>query len=188
MTFANYLEVSAEIIQKTAKSLSGEKVLEAIHLIADVLKKNKPLLICGNGGSAADSMHISGELVGKFLKERRALNCVSLTANSTILTAWSNDYNFETVFSRQVEALAQQGGVVWGISTSGNSQNVILALQKARELGMKTIGLTGEGGGRMLNYCDILLDAPSMSTPLVQQVHACIYHYICQSVEELIIN
>ena len=186
MSLAAYLEVSSELIRKTAESLNEKKIKDASNLIGNVLSKNKPLLICGNGGSAADSMHIAGELVGRFLKERRALNCVSLAANSTILTAWSNDYSYETVFSRQVESLAQEGGVVWGISTSGNSQNIILAFQKAKELGMSTIGLTGDGGGKMANYTDILLDIPSTSTPLIQQAHVCIYHYICQVVEDFI--
>lgn len=136
--------------------LDDKKIQEAIKIIGSALSKNKPLLFCGNGGSAVDSMHIAGELVGRFLKERRALNSVSLAANSVILTAWSNDYDYEAVYSRQVEALAQENGVVWGISTSGNSQNIILALQKAKELGMKTVGLTGSGGGKMANCSDIL--------------------------------
>lgn len=188
LTFKEYLKTSSEIIISTSMILDDKKIQEAIKIIGSALSKNKPLLICGNGGSAADSMHIAGELVGRFLKERRALNCVSLAANSAILTAWSNDYDYETVYSRQVEALAQENGVVWGISTSGNSQNIILALQKAKELGMKTVGLTGSGGGKMANCSDILLDVPSESTPLIQQVHVCIYHYICQAVEEFIAN
>jgi D-sedoheptulose 7-phosphate isomerase len=99
------------------------------------------------------------------------------------LTAWSNDYSFETVFSRQVEAYGREGGVLWGISTSGNSANVVEAFKVAKSLGMTTIGLTGEGGGRMAEFTDILVDAPSRSTPMIQQIHICLYHYICEQVE-----
>jgi D-sedoheptulose 7-phosphate isomerase len=144
---------------------------------------NRPLLVCGNGGSASDAMHIAGELVGRFLKERRALNCICLSSNPSVLTAWSNDYSFETVFSRQVEAYGRDGGVLWGISTSGNSANVVEAFRVAKGLGMTTIGLTGEGGGRMAEFTDILVDAPSRSTPMIQQIHICLYHYICEQVE-----
>jgi len=186
MTFSKYLQESADITLATSRTLSDATVQRAIDIILKAIQDGKPLLVCGNGGSSSDSMHIAGELVGKFMRERKALNCSSLSANSSILTAWSNDFNYETVFSRQVEGLGSAGGVLWGISTSGNSINIILALQKAKELGMATIGLTGSGGGRMANFCDVLLDVPSTSTPQIQEVHVCIYHYICQRIEEQI--
>jgi D-sedoheptulose 7-phosphate isomerase len=185
MSFNTYLAESVSIISKTATYLQEEKIENAITALVVALNNKKPILVCGNGGSSADSMHIAGELVGKFMRERRALNCISLSSNPSILTAWSNDYSYDTVFSRQVEGLGSDGGVLWGISTSGNSLNVILALKKAKEIGMITIGMTG-AGGKMAEYCDIILDVPSNSTPLIQQVHVCIYHYICQMIEDRI--
>lgn len=155
----------------------------AVSLIADALAQGRPLLVCGNGGSASDAMHITGELVGRFLKERRALNCICLSSNPAVLTAWSNDYSFDTVFARQVEAYGAKGGVVLGISTSGNSKNIIEAFRVARASGMATIGLTGEGGGRMAEWSDVLIDVPSRATPMIQQVHICLYHYLCEQVE-----
>ena len=143
-----------------------------------------PLLVCGNGGSASDAMHIAGELVGRYLKERPAYNVIALSANPAVLTAWSNDYDFSTVYSRQVEAYGEKGGVLLGISTSGNSQNVIEAMKVARDIGMTTIALTGDGGGLCASQADILIDVPSRLTPRVQEVHICIYHYLCQRVEE----
>ncbi len=128
-------------------------------------------------------MHITGELVGRFLKERRALNCICLSSNPAVLTAWSNDYSYDTVFSRQVEAYARRGGAVLGISTSGNSMNVVNAFEAARLAGMTTIGLTGRGGGKMATVSDILIDVPSLRTPDIQQVHICLYHYLCEAVE-----
>jgi D-sedoheptulose 7-phosphate isomerase len=151
---------------------------------AAALRADRPLLVCGNGGSAADSQHIVGELVGRFLKERRALRAICLADNPSVLTAWSNDYAFETVFARQVEAYGAAGGVVLGISTSGNSGNVLKAFEAARGLGMATVGLTGEGGGRMTALSDHLLAVPSRSTPLIQQVHICLYHYLCARIEK----
>jgi D-sedoheptulose 7-phosphate isomerase len=129
-------------------------------------------------------MHITGELVGRFLRERRALNCVCLSANPSLITAYSNDYSFDKVFSRQVEAYGVEGGVLLGISTSGNSPNVVEAFRIAREMSLATIALTGEGGGKLAALSTILIDVPSRSTPLIQQVHICLYHYICQKVEE----
>jgi len=183
MDIIEYLELSERTIA-LARSHPGIKNAErAIALIAETLDGNKPFLVCGNGGSASDAMHIAGELVGRFLKERRALNCICLSSNPSVLTAWSNDYSYDTVFSRQVEAYGTAGGAILGISTSGNSKNVIEAFRAARDTGMKTIGLTGEGGGKMAELCDVLIDVPSTSTPLIQQVHICLYHYICEKVE-----
>jgi D-sedoheptulose 7-phosphate isomerase len=139
--------------------------------------------VCGNGGSAADAMHITGELVGRFLRERRALNAICLAANPAILTAWANDVDYDTVFARQVEAYGRPGGVLLALSTSGNSRNVIAALEAARAGGLTVVGLSGQGGGRMAGLCDILLDVPSTHTPEVQQVHLVLYHFLCERVE-----
>src|SRR6266568_4428283 len=126
-----------------------ERTMEAaIAATARALAAGRPLLVCGNGGSAADAEHIVGELVGRFLKDRPALKAFCLASNAAVLTAWSNDYSFETVFSRQVEAYGEPGGILFAISTSGNSRNVIAALKTARSLPMTNIGLTGAGGGQ----------------------------------------
>jgi D-sedoheptulose 7-phosphate isomerase len=183
MSIEGYLRESASALEAMATWDSIPKVELAIGALAKAAQANKPILVCGNGGSAADSMHIAGELVGRFLKERRALNCRSIAADPAILTAWSNDYDYQTVFSRQVEAYGEEGGVLLGLSTSGNSPNVIAAFDAARSRGMTTVGLTGRGGGRMAPLADILIDVPASSTPFIQQIHICLYHYICQEVE-----
>ena len=184
MTVETYLRNAADVINRTADVLVDGRVEQAIQAITTALSANKAMLVCGNGGSASDAMHITGELVGRFLQERRALKCICLASNASVLTAWGNDYEFETVFSRQVEAYGEPGGVLLGISTSGNSMNVLNALAKARELKMTTIGLTGEGGGKMAALCDVLIDVPSRATPETQQVHLCIYHHMCAEIEK----
>ena len=156
----------------------------AVKATVAAMEAKKPLLVCGNGGSAADAAHIVGEMVGRFLKERRPLKAICLTSNHAVLTAWSNDYSFESVFARQVEAYAEPGGILIGLSTSGNSQNVVQAFETAKAHGMITIGLTGEGGGKMAALCDYLFAVPSRATPAIQQVHLCLYHYFCAAVED----
>jgi D-sedoheptulose 7-phosphate isomerase len=155
----------------------------SVSLLVSTLSRDKPVLVCGNGGSAADSQHIAGELVGKFLKERRALNVRSLTVDTSVITAWANDVSYDTVFARQVEAYGESDAVLWAISTSGNSKNVILAAKKAKELGMHVIAMSGEGGGALSEVADILLSTPSNLTPRIQEVHMMVYHYLCQQVE-----
>ena len=162
------------------------KVTTATKLIADTLKENHPFLICGNGGSASDSMHITGELVGRFLKERKALNVICLSSNPAVMTAWANDYSYEDIFARQVEAYAKTGGVLLGISTSGNSKNVVRAFEMARSMNVKTIALTGKGGGKLSGISDILIEVPSNHTPRIQEMHIMLYHYICERVEEIL--
>ena len=184
MSIVEYLESSERVLAAARRHLGVLQAENAVELIANALLANKPLLVCGNGGSASDAMHITGELVGRFLKERRAINCICLASNPAVLTAWSNDYSYETIFARQVEAYGTVGGVLLGISTSGNSKNVLEAFRIARQLGVATIALTGEGGGKLAALSDILIDVPSRSTPLIQQVHICLYHYICEKVEE----
>ena len=118
------------------------------------------------------------------MKERNPVNIICLNSNTSIITAWANDYDYETIFERQVKAHAKKGGICWGISTSGNSSNVIRAFQVAKELKMKTIGLTGNNGGKMREFSDILINVPSSSTPRIQELHLPIYHYICEQIEE----
>ncbi|MBN9564916.1 MAG: SIS domain-containing protein [Alphaproteobacteria bacterium] len=186
MSLEKYLDLSTKVIADCA-SLEAETE-ESITLIADALHKNLPLLICGNGGSAADAEHISGELVGRFLKERRGYPVICLTSNSAFMTAWSNDYDYLSVFERQVEAYGQNGGILLGISTSGNSGNVVKAFEKARTMGLKTIAMTGQTGGKLAELSDVLLNVPSTSTPLIQQGHICLYHYICEQIEARLVG
>ncbi len=184
MTLPDYLRKSMAVIEATMQTNAMIQTEKAIDAITAAFRAHKILLVCGNGGSASDSLHIAGELVGRFLKERPALKCLALSSNPAVLTAWANDYSYETVFSRQVEAFGESGGVLLGISTSGNSANVLQAMAEAKKKGMITIGLTGEGGGKMKQGCDILIDVASKETPMIQQVHICLYHYLCQKVEE----
>jgi len=178
-----WLSEAQELLAAT-RALGLDAAMDrAVRVTAQALSVGRPLLVCGNGGSAADAQHIVGEMVGRFLRERRALKAICLSSNPAVLTAWSNDYSYDTVFSRQVEAYAEPGGVLLGLSTSGNSRNVVLALEAARARGMATIGLTGEGGGAMAPLCDHLFAVPSRFTPAVQQVHLCLYHYFCAAVE-----
>ncbi|PWC40479.1 phosphoheptose isomerase [Azospirillum sp. TSO35-2] len=172
-----------EVLRRTVDTLDPARVEAAVAAVTAALGANRALLVCGNGGSASDAQHITGELVGRFLKERRGLKAICLSSNPAVLTAWSNDYSYDSVFARQTEAYGEPGGVILGLSTSGNSRNVIAAFEVARRLGMTTIAMTGEGGGTMAGLSDILLDVPSRSTPLIQQVHICLYHYLCEQVE-----
>lgn len=183
MSLQGYFSESIRVLEAARNAWSEGLLAGAIGAITDSLRIGKPLLVCGNGGSAADAMHITGELVGRFLLERRALKAICLSANPAVLTAWANDYSYDTVFSRQVEAYGEPGAVLIGISTSGNSRNVIAAFERGLELGMKTVALTGEGGGRLAPVSDYLFAVPSRSTPLIQQAHLCLYHYLCECIE-----
>jgi D-sedoheptulose 7-phosphate isomerase len=183
MSFNAYLNTTISLMAQSQRHLPQNEIDAAITLIVTALRAGKALLICGNGGSAADALHIAGELVGRFLIERPALKVIALTADSAILTAWSNDYGYEDVFARQVEAYGEPGAVLLGLSTSGNSKNVVRAFAKARRLGLYTIALTGSGGGQLAALSDILLAVPSTHTPSIQEVHLCLYHYLCQKIE-----
>lgn len=181
--FDDYLAASLAVLAETRRTLDPAAIERAVALTLSTLAADKPLLVCGNGGSAADSMHIAGELVGKFLKERRALKVIALSADPAFLTAWGNDVAYEGVFARQVEAYGEAEGVLLAISTSGRSKNVLAAAEAARAKSMSVIALTGQGGGPLAPLADILLAVPSTSTPLIQQVHICLYHYICAEIE-----
>jgi D-sedoheptulose 7-phosphate isomerase len=183
-TLRDYLTESSALLTASAATISQRDVDAAVDAIVRTLSAGKPLLVCGNGGSACDAMHITGELVARFLEERRALKAICLSSNSAVMTAWSNDYSYATAIARQVEAYGEPGAVLLGISTSGNSENILAAFERAREMGMVTVALTGEGGGKMAVLADCLLAVPSRNTPLIQQVHVCIYHYLCQRIEQ----
>ena len=184
MSVKDYLHQGAQLLLETADSAIPERLQNAISVCVGSLRNGHALLVCGNGGSAADSMHIAGELVGRFKHERKAYKCICLSSNSTIITALGNDYSFDYVFARQVEAYGEKGGVLIGLSTSGNSKNVIEAFKKAKQMGVITIGFTGKNGGKMARFTDFLIDVPSLSTPAIQQVHVHLYHYFCEELEK----
>lgn len=159
-------------------------VSDAVDIICSALAGGGQLLIAGNGGSAADAQHIAAELTGRFLQERRPLRALALHANTSALTAVGNDYGYEHVFARELTAHARPGDVLVAISTSGNSPNILRAIEVAHQGGLKVVGLTGESGGQMRSKCDICLCVPSTSTPRVQEMHVAIYHAICELLEE----
>ena len=179
------LEENISNLRKLIDDVSLQnRIDDAINLVVKVLKLKSPLLLFGNGGSASDALHISGELVGKFNFERESLNVICLNANVTVLTAWANDFSYDDVFARQVEAHGLKGGVAWGLTTSGNSPSVVNALKRAQDLGLQTIAMTGIGGGNASSYTDILIDVPSQTTPRIQEMHLPIYHYMCAEIEK----
>lgn len=171
-----------ETIAKVIETMQ-EPLLEASKLAVETLRNGNKILLCGNGGSAADAQHIAAELTGRYKTERRGLPGIALTTDTSALTAIGNDYGYDRVFDRQVEALANKGDLLIGISTSGNSTNVINALQVAREMGCKTLGLTGRDGGAMNELCDINLVVPSNDTPRIQEMHILFAHTICQIID-----
>jgi len=182
-----FLKTSGDLKYQVAETLS-EKILYAAYSIRDCISTGGKLILMGNGGSAADSQHIAAELIGRFKKERKAIPALALTVDSSSLTALGNDYGFESIFSRQVEALANPNDAVVGISTSGNSKNIIRALSLAREIGAKTIGLMGNDGGEMKNCVDIGIIVPSNDTARIQEVHITIGHIICEIIEQDLIH
>jgi D-sedoheptulose 7-phosphate isomerase len=176
--FNEHIEVSFETLK------SSEKLIEetANHCIK-CLKNGNKILLFGNGGSAADAQHIAAELVGRYKTERKGLPAIALTTDTSSITSISNDYGFSHVFDRQVEALAQKGDVVIGISTGGTSTNVINALMLAKTLGCKTIGFSGKSGGQFNSLCDINIIIPSENTPRIQEMHILIGHAICHLID-----
>ncbi|GBF33435.1 phosphoheptose isomerase 1 [Desulfocucumis palustris] len=177
---------AVKIIQSHYKNEFFNSINNIVDILFDCFTKNGRLLVFGNGGSAADAQHICGELVGRFQKERSPLDALALTTNTSVLTAWANDYDYHTVFSRQIEAYGRPGDVAWGISTSGNSGNVVQGLKKAKEIGLFTVGLLGGGGGQCIKYCDVSLVVDSKDTPRIQEIHLISYHIICALLEERI--
>lgn len=170
-------------VKEATLDSNRDKIILAVKSITGSLKKNRKVIFFGNGGSAADSQHIAAEFIGRFQKERKALSAIALTTDTSILTALGNDYGFDIIFSRQIEGLAQKGDVAFGISTSGNSKNVIEGIKKAKRLGLTTISLTGCLGGKLAKLTDISLVVPSNKTARIQESHICIAHAICELVE-----
>jgi len=169
-----------------AKALCNlaEAVSNAVEMMGSSLVAGGQLLVAGNGGSAADAQHIAAELTGRFFRDRRPLRALALHANTSSLTAIANDYGYEHVFARELSAHGRPGDVLLAISTSGNSQNIIRAIEAARQKQIAVIGLTGEFGGQMQTACDLCLCVPSRSTPRIQEMHILIGHTICEFLEE----
>ena len=182
-----YFEESANVKLKFIEE-NEDKLKNAIEIIYNTLKNGNKILICGNGGSAADAQHFAAEIVGRFKLERRGFPAIALTTDTSILTALGNDYGFDIIFERQVEALGKEGDVLVGISTSGNSENVIKAVNKAKKMGIYTIGLLGKGGGKLKDIVDLALIVPSNDTARIQECHLTIYHVICEEVEKRLIE
>lgn len=181
-------EYISKSIQTKTKILQDEKFLskieKAVEIIVSALNSDKKLLFAGNGGSASDCNHLSTELVSKFYKERKAYAAISLASNNSTITAIANDYGFEKVFSRQIEALGEKGDVFWAFSTSGNSKNIIEALNTATSLGLVKIGFTGKNRCETDELCDVIFKVPSKDTPIIQESHIMLGHLICKLVEE----
>ena len=181
-TIKNELLAHLEVINLTIETMQ-EKLERASLLVVETLKNGNKILLCGNGGSAADAQHIAAELIGRYKRERRGLAAIALTTDTSILTSVGNDYGYDRIFDRQIEALANKGDLIIGISTSGNSKNIISALTVGKEIGCKTLGLTGNCGGIINDICDINLIVPSIDTPRIQEMHIVFGHIICQIVD-----
>lgn len=183
----NIEAIIAESIKVKQRILENKQLLSTIELIVaqitDCFKRDGKLLLCGNGGSAADAQHISAEFSGRFYKDRAPLFSEALHVNSSYLTAVANDYGFQEVYARMVRAMGRNGDILIGISTSGNSPNITNALEAAKQLGMTTIGFTGETGGKIKSICDHLINIPSTDTPRIQEAHILVGHIICELVE-----
>jgi len=169
-------------------ALADETLLNQLETLAEwtatALSKGGKILICGNGGSAAEAQHIAAEFVGRYKKERKGLPSIALTTDTSILTAVANDYGYETIFARQIEALGSADDILIGMSTSGNSPNCLLACDKAKEMGIKSVVLTGMGGGKLKAAADLTLCVPSEITSHVQEVHLVILHALCERLDE----
>jgi D-sedoheptulose 7-phosphate isomerase len=163
-----------------------DTIIEVVHLIADAFKDGKKLILFGNGGSATDASHIAGEFVNRFQRERPGLPAIALNTDMAVITSIANDYEYSQVFSRQLKALGEEGDVVIGISTSGNSTSVIKAIESAKRKGMKTIAFTGNDGGKLSSKVDYAFIVPSDSTPRIQETHITLGHILCQLIEEVL--
>ena len=181
------IESIQQSIELKSKLLKDEQLLKTIRLIAEEIintfKNDGTVLFCGNGGSAADAQHLAAELSGRFYYDRPPLPSEALHVNTSYLTAVANDYSYDEVYARLIKAMGRKGDILIGLSTSGNSANILRALAQAKEKEMITVGFTGEGGGRMKNLCDLMVNVPSKDTPRIQESHILIGHIICELVE-----
>ena len=181
--FQNHIKTS----QKSMENLSGDIEIAA-KICIETLKKNGKIILFGNGGSAADAQHIAAELVGRYMTERQGLAAIALTTDTSILTSIGNDYGYEEIFSRQIEALAKPEDVVVGISTSGTSKNVINAIKLANTTGCNIIGFSGKDGGKMNSICDVNIVVPSNDTARIQEMHILIGHTLCHLIDYELTN
>ncbi len=181
-TIENIFAASITVKQETLKK-NLPQIANAAQVVIDSLKGGNKLFFCGNGGSAADSQHIAAEFIGRFQKERAAWPAIALTTDTSALTALGNDYTFDIVFSRQLQALGKKGDVLIAITTSGNSKNVLEAVKQAKSMGITTVGVTGGTGGQLAPLCDIAIVAASPVTARIQESHLVIFHAICEIVE-----
>ncbi len=185
----NTKQMMQESIQTKESFLQQEEnINKAAEAIIECFKEGNKVLICGNGGSAADAQHIAAEFVGRYKLEREGYPAIALTTDSSILTAWSNDYSYDTVFERQVQALGQKGDILLGISTSGNSENIVKAFEKGKEKSLTLISLTGNKGGKLKGMSNINIDVDSNNTPRIQECHILAYHIICEIVERELVK
>ena len=178
-------------VKQEAEKILPPAVAEGVIAMTDCLRSGGKVMACGNGGSAADAQHFAAELIGRFERERQELAAIALTTDSSILTAVGNDYSYDEVFSKQVRGLGKPGDILLGISTSGNSKNVVKAIEAAKKLGMKIIALTGNGGGKiaaLLDSGDIHLCAPSTRTARIQETHLVLLHSLCDGVDHLMLD
>ena len=183
-TLKSAFDVHVGIVDRIVQdNLLLGKAAEASNVIVECLRTGGKVMACGNGGSAADAQHLSAELVGRFGTERKGLACIALTTDSSMLTAWGNDYEFDTIFARQVSALGRAGDVLICFSTSGNSRNVVAAVKAAAEIDVKTLGLLGGGGGDLGDLVDVPIIVPSDETARVQEIHQIIYHAWCAEID-----
>ncbi len=182
-TIAREFRLHLETIEAVIGSME-ESVERASMLAVETLKRGNKILLCGNGGSAADAQHIAAELTGRYKTERGGLAGIALTTDTSALTAIGNDYGYDRIFDRQLEALANSGDLLIGISTSGNSANIISALKRAKEMGCYRVGFSGRDGGAMSELCDINLVVPSDDTPRIQEMHILFGHIMCQIIDD----
>jgi D-sedoheptulose 7-phosphate isomerase len=182
-TVSEVLQESANVKLQLAREQAGT-ITEVIEAVVTALAAGRTIFFFGNGGSAADSQHLAAEMIGRFTGERRALPAIALTTDTSILTSIGNDYGFDRIFIRQIQGLGRRGDVAVGLSTSGNSPNVLLALDAARAQGMVTVALTGQSGGKLAERVHFCLRVPSSNTARIQESHITIGHLICQGVDE----
>jgi D-sedoheptulose 7-phosphate isomerase len=173
------IQVKEEILRNQI-----DQIAQIAQLMIDCLKKDGKVIVFGNGGSASDSQHIAAELVGRFKKDRSALAGIALTTNTAILTSLANDYGYDVIFSRQLEALGKKNDVALGISTSGKARNVALGIKQAKKMGIKTVALSGGDGGEIVKLADVSLVVPSKITARIQEAHITIAHIICEMIEQ----
>ncbi|MDO8446846.1 MAG: D-sedoheptulose 7-phosphate isomerase [Deltaproteobacteria bacterium] len=181
--FEQSADVKLSFVKKNLKT-----IISVVELIVEAFHEGNKVMLFGNGGSAADAQHIAAEFVNRFMIERPPLPAMALTTDTSVITSIGNDYNYDQVFLKQIKALGKEGDIAWGISTSGNSPNVLKALKEAKKMGLKTIGMTGKDGGKMAKMVDYLLNVESDVTARIQETHITLSHVICELVDIKLFN